>query len=251
MTKIVLLDDEKHCTDILESLILKIKGDYRVVASFNNSLDALDYIKNNEIDILFLDIQMPKLNGFQLLDKILPIDFDIIFTTAYDQFAIRAFDYSAAYYLLKPITEKALIRAISSWEQRKRKVNSQQWQLLKGALNESDDEIKRIALPTGTGFEIIELDEIERCQSDNNYTSFYFEDGSKILISRTLKEVDDMLSRHGFFRVHQSHLINSRFVKTISRQDGGMIVMQDGTQIPVSRQKKNNLNELLDMMLRF
>lgn len=126
MIKIVILDDEKHCTDILQSLIAKMQRDYEIVGVFNDPLKALSFIEENEIDLLFLDIQMPKMNGFKLLDRISPIEFDVIFTTAYDQYAIRAFEYSAFHYLLKPITEKALVQCLLSWEQRKRKVNSEQ-----------------------------------------------------------------------------------------------------------------------------
>lgn len=251
MTNIILLDDEKHCTDILQNLIPRVSSEYQIIGVFNDPLEALAFIPEHEVDLLFLDIEMPKMNGFRLLDKILPASFDIIFTTAYDQYAIRAFDYSAIHYLLKPITEKAIVKALMSWEQRKRKVNEEQWQLLQGVVANADASPEKIALPTGTGFEILEIKDIVRCQSENNYTSFFFENGKKTLICRTLKEVEMMLSNHSFFRVHQSHLINGKFVKNISRQEGGMLMMVDGTSIPVSRQKRNHINDLLDSMIRF
>lgn len=251
MANIILLDDEKHCTDILETLITKVNKDYNIIGVFNNPFDALDFIKNHEIDLFFLDIEMPEMNGFKLLDKILPVNFDIIFTTAYDQYALRAFEYSAINYLLKPITEKAIIKTLLSWERRKRKVASEQWQMLQSVLSNSDVDINKIALPSGVGFEIIEIKSIVRCQSENNYTTFFLADGSKKLISRTLKEVEATLSEHSFFRVHQSHLINSRYVKMISKQEGGTLLMEDGVEVPISRQKRSHINEILDSMLHF
>ena len=249
MTNIVILDDERHCTDILQSLISKVNRDYVISGVFNDPFEALAFIKQHEPDLLFLDIQMPKMNGFQLLDKILPVSFDIIFTTAFDQYAIKAFDYSAINYLLKPITEKALIKTLLSWEQRKQKILSEQWQLLKDTLSGSDIDCNKIALPTGTGYEIMELNKIIRCQSENNYTAFYFEGGRKAVVCRTLKDVEMMLAHHSFFRIHQSHLINSKFVKTISKQDRGTLCMEDGTEIPISRQKRSHISHLLNTML--
>src|SRR5690625_4687951 len=161
MIKIVILDDEKHCTDILQTLIERMRRNYQISGVFNDPYEALKFIENNEIDLLFLDIQMPKLNGFKLLDKISPIEFDVIFTTAYDQYAIRAFEYSAFHYLLKPITEKSLVQCLLSWEQRKRKVNAEQWGLLRKAVDQETTSPSKIALPTGTGFEIMKVDEIE------------------------------------------------------------------------------------------
>lgn len=252
MIKIVILDDEKHCTDILQTLIERMRRNYQISGVFNDPYEALKFIENNEIDLLFLDIQMPKLNGFKLLDKISPIEFDVIFTTAYDQYAIRAFEYSAFHYLLKPITEKALVQVMLSWEQRIRKVNAEQWSLLKKAVEEEDSTVPgKIALPTGTGYEIMKIEEIVRCQSENNYTSFVFKDGSKALVCRTLKEVERILPSKSFFRVHQSHLISARHVKSINRQGGGAIYMQDGVEIPISRQKKNYIDNLLNSMLKF
>lgn len=251
MIKIVILDDEVHCTDILQSLIAKMKRNYEIVGVFNDPVKALAFIQKNEIDLLFLDIQMPKMNGFKLLDQISPVTFDVIFTTAYDQYAIQAFEYSAFHYLLKPITEKALVKVLLFWEQRKKKMNSEQWALLQSNISHRDTPPSKIALPTGSGYEIMKVDEIVRCQSENNYTAFIFENGNKALVCRTLKEVENILPEEYFFRIHQSHLINVKFIKLINRQGGGTILMVDGTEIPISRQKKNYIDNLLESMLKF
>lgn len=251
MTKIVIIDDEVHCINVLEHLIAKIPSDYSIIGTFSNPLEGLAFIKNNPPDLLFLDIEMPSLNGFALLDHLLPIDFDIIFTTAYDQYAVKAFKYSAMNYLLKPITEKSIVTAVSAWEKRRKKTSSAQWELLQHQMNDSNKNCFQIAFPTGVGYQVVEIKNIVRCQSDSNYSHIICSDGNKILISRTLKEIEELLKDHGFVRVHQSHLINPQFVKGILKQDGGSIIMHDDAEIPVSRQKAQQVNEILNTMLRF
>ena len=251
MAKIIIIDDEKHCVNVLGKLIKKVHPDYEIAGAFSNPVEGLEYIRNHPPDLLFLDIEMPVLNGFALLDRILPIDFDIIFTTAYDRYAIRAFRYSAINYLLKPITEKSIVQALSRWEKRRKKTVPEQWELLQNNLKSESEAVSRIALPTGAGYHIVEIKDIVRCESDNNYTSFFLDDENKLLICRTLKEIEEMLGDYGFLRVHQSHLINPKFVKGILKQDGGTVMMKDGKEIPVSRQKRKEMNGILESMLRF
>jgi len=251
MTKVIIIDDEAHCTQVLENLIEKTHSDYNIIGVFNNPLEGLEFIKNNPPDLLFLDIEMPNLNGFTLLDNLLPIDFDVIFTTAYGEYAIKAFKYSAINYLLKPITEKSIVKALSNWEKRRKKTSSKKWKLLQDHLQDSDKECSQIALPTGVGYQIVEIKNIVRCQSDSNYTNIYCKDENKILISRTLKEIEDLLVDHNFIRVHRSHLINPKFVKGILKHHGGSLIMNDDEEIPVSRQKTEQINEILETMLRF
>lgn len=251
MTKVIIIDDEAHCIEVLKDLIKKVHPDYEISGVFTNPMEGLLFIENHPPDLLFLDIEMPHLNGFALLDKLLPIDFDIIFTTAYDRYAIRAFNYSAINYLLKPISERNIVTALANWEKRRKKISFEQWRLFQSSIENSNQKCTKIALPTGIGFNIVEIRNIIRCQSDNNYTNFFLMDGTKILISRTLKEIDDILSEQKFLRVHQSHLINPKFVKGILKQDGGSLIMTDDTEIPVSRQKRKQINEILETMLRF
>jgi len=251
MTKIIIVDDEVHCTKVLENLISKIHSGYTITGIFTNPVEGLEFIQNNPPDLLFLDIEMPNLNGFALLDKLLPIDFDVIFTTAYDQYAIRAFQYSAINYLLKPITEKNIVKAISNWEKRRNKTSPEQWKLFQNHYQSQTKNQSQIALPTGVGYQIVEIKNIVRCQSDSNYTNIFCKDENKVLISRTLKEIEELLTDHGFIRVHQSHLINPQYVKGILKHDGGSLIMQDDEEIPVSRQKSKQINEILESMLRF
>lgn len=251
MTKIIIIDDETHCINVLKSLIEKTHSDYTITGVFKNPLVGLEFIKKNPPDLLFLDIEMPNLNGFALLDNLLPIDFDVIFTTAYDQYAIKAFRYSAINYLLKPITEKNIVKALSDWEKRRKKTSAEQWQLFQEHLQEGSKPCSQIALPTGVGYKIVEIENIVRCQSDSNYTNIFCKDENRVLISRTLKEIEELLAEHGFIRVHQSHLINPQFVKGILRHDGGSLIMHDDEEIPVSRQKSKYINDILNTMLRF
>src|SRR5690606_29102358 len=153
-------------------------------------------------------------------------------------------------YLLKPIAEKDVIKSLSYWEKRRKKTSEKQWELLREYLGDGTQELPRVALPIGGGYQIVAIRDIVRCQSDNNYTYIFCEDGNKILISRTLKEIEELLKDHGFIRVHQSHLINPNFVKGILKQDGGSLIMVDDTEVPVSRQKAKQINEILEKMLR-
>ena len=251
MANIIIIDDEEHCINVLENLIEKTHSDYIITGVFTNPLQGLEFIKNNPPDLLFLDIEMPNMNGFTLLDNLLPIDFDVIFTTAYDQYAIKAFRYSAINYLLKPITEKNIVKALSNWEKRRKKTSTEQWKLFQEHIQDDNKDCSQIALPTGVGYQIVKIENIIRCQSDSNYTNIYCKDDNRILISRTLKEIEELLGEHGFLRVHQSHLINPKFVKGILKHDGGRLIMKDNLEIPVSRQKSKYINEILDTMLRF
>ncbi len=250
MAKIIILDDEAHCTNVLKHLIEKIHPDYNIIGIFNDPIEGLEFIQKNPPDLLFLDIEMPRLNAFALLDKLRPIGFDIIFTTAFDQYAVKAFRYSAINYLLKPITEKEIVKAVSYWEKRRKKTSEKQWELLHEYLGDGIQEQPKIALPIAGGYNIVSIKNIVRCQSDNNYTYIFCNDDNKILISRTLKEIEGLLKDHGFFRVHQSHLINPNFVKGILKQGGGSLIMDDNTEIPVSRQKAKQINEILEKMLQ-
>src|SRR5690554_5702411 len=160
MANIIIIDDEMHCVNVLKNLITKVHPDYKIAGTFCNSIQGLEYLQAHTPDLLFLDIEMPNLNGFALLDKILPIDFDIIFTTAYDQYAIRAFQYSAINYLLKPITEKSIVKALSDWEKRRKKTSAKQWQMLQENLQNGSKNCSQIALPTGVGYKIVEIESI-------------------------------------------------------------------------------------------
>jgi two-component system LytT family response regulator len=210
--------------------------------------DNIDYSKYKTLNITrrganqtVLDIQMKDGSGFDLLEILLIKDFKLIFTTASDEYALKAFKFSAVDYLLKPIDPDELMEAVNRVEHQEKA--SERISLLKENLNHP----KRIALNTLDKIHIVQVAEILRCESSVNYTMFYFTDDTKLLVTKTLKEFDQLLSDHDFIRVHQSHLINVKFIKGFTKSDG-YIFLKDGTKIPVSTRKKQ---VLMDMIQKF
>ncbi|MEZ0607231.1 LytR/AlgR family response regulator transcription factor [Fibrella sp. WM1] len=241
---VILIDDEKHATELLAMKLRKLNMDVQVLATFNQPEAAVEFIRYTPFDLLFLDIEMPRMNGFELLEQVASsFHFDVIFTTAYDQYAIRAFQYSALHYLLKPVQEDELRAAIGLWQKRTlRQLQQAQFNLFRDQYALSVPERpSRIALPTHEGHEIVNVPDIIRCAADASYTHFFLKNGSSLLICRTLKEVEQVLEPNGFLRVHHSHLINPTYLHKIVRQEGGYLLMADGTQVPVTKQKRDFL----------
>jgi two-component system, LytTR family, response regulator len=247
MYKAVLVDDELHCTESLSMLIKQYAGQtIEIAATFNKPGDALRYLTAHKTDLLFLDIEMPGMNGFELLSRLMPLQCDVIFVTAYDQYAIKAFSYSAISYLLKPVDDFELETVLNRWlEKQNKSISLQQLALMKELLDNTHKIKTRVALPTGEGLEFLEIASIIRCESDNNYTRIYCTDNSHYLICRTLKEVEKVLGENGFLRIHQSHLINPQYIRKLLRNDGGSIIMTDGTELGISRAKKDRIYEML------
>lgn len=245
--KAVLVDDEPFANKSLEILLAKFCPQVKVVAVFNNPLLALDYLNQNEVDILFLDIDMPFLSGFELLAKIERTNFKIIFVTAYDQFALKAFRYSAFDYLLKPIEEELLVQTIQKIERNEAHLSNQNSvNHLLELLNNKNQEFKRIALPTLEGFEFVEIDNIIHCESDSNYTKVFFANHPMFVVSRTLKVIESMLLDFNFIRIHNSHLINIKHVKKYIKADGGFLQMVNNRELPISRAKKDEVLKKLN-----
>ncbi|MEZ4901159.1 MAG: LytTR family DNA-binding domain-containing protein [Spirosomataceae bacterium] len=250
MIRAILIDDEKPATEVLEMKLKRLNMGVQIVAKFNQPEAAVEFIRLSTFDVLFLDIEMPRLNGFDLLAQFHDFHFDVIFTTAYDQYAIRAFRVSALSYLLKPIEEADLREALSRWQQKKiKQLQLPQMQLLHEQLVPKLPP-QRIGLPTNEGHEIIEIGQIVRCMADASYTHFFMADGQQHLICRTLKEVEQALEPNGFVRVHQSHLINPEFLKKIVKQEGGYLLMTDAAQVPVTKQKRDWLVEQFNALGR-
>lgn len=243
MIKAILVDDEKHATEVLELKLRKLNAGVQVIAKFNQPEAAVEYMRVAAFDLLFLDIEMPRLNGFDLLRQFDEYHFDVVFTTAYDQYAIRAFRVSALSYLLKPVQEDELREVLSQWQQKKIK------QLTQGQMSVLQESIAtpspkdRLALPTTEGHEIVEISQVIRCMADTSYTHFYLANGQKLVICRTLKEVSQVLEPSGFVRVHQSHLINPSYLRKVVRQEGGYLLLTDNVPVPVTKQKRDWLIE--------
>src|SRR5690606_4153007 len=242
---VVLIDDERHCTESLELLLGEKHPDLKVTGKFNDSREALEFLRKNPTDLVFLDIEMPGMGGFELLGSLEQLRFDVIFVTAYDQYAVKAFNYSAISYLLKPVDEDELDSALLRWKEKNEKVLSMAQLTMMNEMLRSNYRLKsRVALPTLDGLEFIEIEDIIRCESESNYTRIYCYDTSKYLICRTLKEVEQVLNENGFIRVHHSHLINPKYIRKFVRNDGGYLMMSDGASVPISRGKKNRLFDL-------
>ncbi len=246
MIKAVLVEDEKMSRETLRRMLEKYCPEVEIVGEADGYRKGAEVVRQHHPDVVFLDIQMPDGSGFKLLEDFDEINFEVIFTTAFDQFAIKAIKYSALDYLLKPIIPQDLIEAVHRVEKKKaenlRKRNSE---LMSENPNNQDQRTRKIVLSTAEMIHVIDVDDIIRCESDNYYTYFYFVDGRKLLVSKTLKENEELLSPFNFIRPHKSHLVNIKFIKSYIRQEGGFILMKDGTKIPVSRRKKDKMMEII------
>jgi two-component system LytT family response regulator len=245
----LIVDDEIQQQEMLADMMGKHFPDYRVAGICSGVDEGLQKIQQLKPQLVFLDVVMPPKNGFDLLDELKEINFEIIFTTSHEQFAIRAFKVSAVDYLLKPFGESELRVAVEKFEQRVAQKNSLQHiqTLLHNIHSRTSDKIK-IALPTMEGYIFAEVGTIIRCESDNAYTTFYFADKSKVLVSRSLKDCEELLEQYGFFRTHTSHFINMRFVKEYIKGDGGYVKMTDGSVAEVSRLRKNDFLQSLQKL---
>ncbi|MFT4779864.1 MAG: two-component system LytT family response regulator [Flavobacteriales bacterium] len=238
--KAVIVDDEKHCSATLKYEIERSIPELEVVEIFQNPLEALKALPTMELDLLFLDIEMPHLNGFELLQKLGKIEFGVIFTTAYDEFALRAFKHSAVDYLLKPVSSEDVKQAVDKYKEAGMgSVSEMQLQILFNRLEGKG--FTKIALPSSEGLDFVSPESIMHCESQSNYTKVFFKERKRILVSRTLKEIEEMLDGNGFFRVHHSHIVNLNYISKYVKGSGGYLVMDDGTQIPVSRSRKESL----------
>lgn len=238
--RVAIVDDEKHCSATLRFEIERNLPEMEVVAEFNDPMVALKEIPKLNLQLLFLDIEMPRLNGFELLQALPETPFGLVFTTAYDEFALKAFQFSAIDYLLKPISGEDLLRALKRFkEQGLHKITDAQLEMLFHRLD--GKQLSKIALPSSEGLDFVEPSEIIRCESQSNYTMVYFKNKRKCLVSRTLKEIEELLMGHGFFRVHHSHLVNLNGVQRYVKGSGGYLVMDDEVEVPVSRSRKEGL----------
>lgn len=232
----LIVDDEANNRENLRLALATYCQEIAVVGEADSAITAMDRIKETSPDLVFLDIAMPMGSGFDLLESLPRIDFEVIFVTAYDQYAIRAIKFAAVDYLLKPINALELKQAVDRVQSRQLQKN-QQGQL-EVILHNLQRQEKKIALPQSDHIEFVAVQDIIRCQGDRNYTYFFLRDGRKILVSRTLKEYVDLLDDQFFYRVHQSHLVNLNCIQQYQKSDGGLLVTLDGAKIPVARARK-------------
>lgn len=244
MIKAVILDDEKNCVETLQWKLGHFCPDVEIAGSFNDPVKAIEFLRDNKVDLLFLDIEMPNLNGFDVLESLRDSEFDVIFTTAYDNYGIQAVKFSALDYLLKPVRNKELIEAVDRHMQKSvaRDPKSQIDSLLKNLKAEHQTgRPARITLATKESLELVAPSEILYCESDSNYTMVYLTDDRKRLISRTLGEFEEMLEPFHFCRTHNSFLVNMDEVQKFVKGDGGYLLLKNGKSIPVSKTKREKL----------
>lgn len=243
MIKTVIIDDERHSVETLEFKLERYCPEVKVVAHFNDPQQGLEFLKTENVDLLFLDIEMPRMDGFELLEQLGEAPFDVIFTTAYDEFGIRAIKFSALDYLLKPVQSQELKDAIAKFNKKStHTIPSSQLEVLFSNIKEEQrGKPGKIALATKESIEFVAPEDIVVCTSDSNYTMIYLADGRRKLISKTLKDFEDLLTGFNFFRVHHSHLVNLGHVREYIRSDGGYLVMSNKMTLPVSRSKREDL----------
>jgi len=245
MIRCILVDDETDSLEVMQMLLKTYCPQVKVEAVCNNAEQGIEAINRFRPDVVFLDIEMPNMNGFDMLEKFDKLFFDVVFVTAYHQFAIRAFRYSALNYLLKPVDADDLTDTIRRIETTKSAPLKEQMELLLQSVhNTANQTIGRIALTTSYGMLFVETSNIIYCESDNNYTSVKMTDGKKITVSKTMKEIDDTLSGPDFYRIHNSFLINLNHIKKFVRGEGGYVIMDDDTMVGISRTKKQAFLEL-------
>ena len=245
--KVGVIDDEQYSVESLVLHINKLFPDFEIAIKCTRPTEALEFLKTNTIDLLFLDVEMPRMNGFEFLDQFEVLPFDVIFITAYSQYALQAFKANAINYLLKPIDEQELQEVVEGWLAAKKSLNGKKdIENLLEELKKQGILNNKIAVPITDGVEFIEVTKIIYCQSQNNYTYIYLEEDKEVLISKTLKEVEKVLDNYLFVRVHQSYLINPNYMQKYIRNDGGYVVMSNGKSIPISNTKKKLITELFE-----
>lgn len=240
MNKVVIVEDELHSRNFLQNIIKEFCPQIKVVATAADVSEGIDAIQVHQPDLVFLDIEMQTGNGFDLLQHFPDPNFNVIFTTAYDHYAMKAIKFSAIDYLLKPIEIEELQQAVQKWADKKFiSDNKRSVEVLLKNLQSSQKSHQSIGLSTSEGLEFVKLQEIIHIESSGPYSHFFIKHRPKIIISRHLKEYEHLLSDHGFFRVHNCHIINLREVKKYIKSDGGIVLLNDETQIPISIKKKD------------
>jgi two-component system, LytTR family, response regulator len=239
MIRALIIDDEQHCIDRLSGLVQEHLPDHvHIMDSLHSVEEGLKAILKYKPDLVFLDVQLNNKTGFDLLKEIPDANFQIIFTTAYEKYAVQAFKFSALDYLLKPIDADDLKQAVGKLRERNPKIDTTK--KLETLLGNFYGAGKRICVPVVNGLVVLKVEDIVRCESDINYTTIFMKDKQKLTVAKILKEFEEMLTEYNFFRVHNSHLINLAYIKSYNKGKGGFVTMTDSTDIEVSTRRKDD-----------
>jgi two-component system LytT family response regulator len=248
--RVIIVDDEVTSSQVLENLIENNLPDIEIMAVCNSAYDAIEKLNSLNPDLVFMDIELPGMTGFDILEKITSIQFDIIFTTAHSQFGIKAIQFSAIDYLLKPINSEELIDAVNRVKLHKKHTNPlEQIKILLENIHlySNNNPFNRIAFPSSDGLKFVNTSEIVHCTSSSNYTTIFLSNNTKLLVSKTLKEIENVLTPTIFCRIHNSNLVNINFIKKFIKGDIPSIELNDGTELEVSRRKKDELIKMLNL----
>ncbi len=246
MIRCVIVEDEEIARNVLKSLLAQYCKDVMVCAEADDVMSGKAMIEAYRPDLVFLDIEMPGGSGFKLLNSIADADFEVVFITAYEQFAIKAIRHDALDYLLKPVDPKELVAAVEKVKETKYKKSlKRQYDSLLKNLDPDQLAVRKISLSTTDKIHLIDIDNIIRCESDNYYTIIYFKDGTSLMVSKTLKEMEQKLEEFDFVRTHKSHLVNIRCIMNFIK-DEMMVLLTDGVKVPVSKRKKEKIMEVIN-----
>ncbi len=246
MLRTIIVDDEAHMRQSLEKLVKQYCPNVKIIAKADSVKTGVEVITKYHPDLILLDIKMDDGTGFDLLKQIDNIDFKVIFVTAYDQYALQAFKFSALDYLLKPVDVDDLVLAVNKAEDILMKEISTQLNTLEHNIQTEDKSKKKIVLKTFDNIHLVKIGDIIFCESDVNYTTFHLENGNNVTVSVNLKEYDDMLNDYGFFRVHKSFLINLSHIERFEKADGGNIILVNDHRVPVASRRRAQLLELFE-----
>jgi len=245
MLRTIIIDDEQSVRKTLEKLLARNCPNVKLVAEADGVNSGIETIRKYHPDLILLDIKMDDGTGFDLLKQLEPVDFKVIFITAYDQYAIKAIKFSALDYLLKPVDPEDLTEAVNKAEKLLLFELNQQLGTLEENMLTQEKSKKKIILKTFDNIHLVKLIDIVYCESQDNYTNFHLLGNKKILVSNTLKDYDEMLSEYGFFRAHKSYLVNLMHIDRFEKADGGSVVLNNEIKIPVASRKKDQLLEML------
>lgn len=236
----LIVDDDLKNIRVLKGLLNEFCPKVEVIAEAVNIKDAIQLVHDHKPDLIFLDIEMPYGNGFEMLDQLMPVEFEVIFITAYDHYAVKAFKYCALDYLLKPVNIPELQSAVKKVEEHiQSKDTNLKLEMFLDRIKSNQTELQRIAIPGMDGLTFVDIKNIIRCESDGNYTHIYLLQKQKVTASKNIKEFEELLPESIFCRIHNSHLVNLNHIKKYFKGRGGYVVMEDDTSIEVASRRKD------------
>ena len=246
MITAILIDDDNNLRNGMRAMLVQHQTEIGIIGEADSVASGILIIEKLKPQVIFLDIHLTDGTGFDILDQVVYKKAHIIFITAHEKYALKAFKFSALDFLLKPVDPDELAKAIAKISTVLQKNNSTEHiDLLLENIRRKVDNFKRIALSTADGIHLFEISDIIRCESQDNYTQFFIKNNKPLLISKTLKEYEELLTEHGFERIHQSHLINVAFIKSYIKTDGGYVIMADNSNIPIAQRKRERFQEII------